>query len=127
MITTLTYEGSSYRNADPEWLIAQGVPVEVVEQAQLYQLKASYTVALENHVDAVAAERDYSSAASLASYTASTNSEWAAEAQTFIEWRDAFWAAAIAKLAEVEAGAPAPGFDALIAELPKITWPDEAD
>ena len=123
MIPKLTYGGSTFRNADPDWLIEKGVPAELVEQAQLDQLKERYTAALDSHVDAVAGERDYSSAVSLASYSASTNSEWAAEAQAFIEWRDAFWAAAIAKLDEVEAGAPAPAFDTLIAELPAIEWP----
>lgn len=87
-------------------------------------LLASYTSAIEAHVDGVAGSRDYSGAVSLASYIASTNAIWAAEAQAFVAWRDDVWQFALAELARVEAGEIQPtALPDLIASLPAITWP----
>ncbi len=83
-----------------------------------------YKRAIEARVEAVAAEKDYSSAVSLASYVASTVPAWAAEAQAFVAWRDAVWAYALAELAKVLGGQrPAPSIEELIAEMPEIAWP----
>lgn len=88
------------------------------------QLLASMTAAIDAHVDDVARSRSYSGAVSLASYVASTNATWAAEAQAFVAWRDAVWSFALAELARVEAGEiQPPALADLIASLPVITWP----
>lgn len=87
---------------------------------------AQFQRAIEVHVDAVAAQRGYSSAVSLASYVASTIPLWQAEAQAFVAWRDAVWAYALTELAKVQGGlrvAPETT-DAFVAELPLIEWPE---
>jgi hypothetical protein len=83
-----------------------------------------YQRALEAHVDAAAAGRSYSSAVSCASYAASTNPAWAAEAQAFIAWRDAIYVAAFSALAEFEGGEAPPTIAAFIADLPVMAWPE---
>lgn len=82
--------------------------------------------AIERHVDAVAAERSYSSAVSLASYVASTNPLWQAEAEAFVAWRDAVWVYALTELAKVQAQERAvpESTAAFVAELPVIAWPE---
>lgn len=83
-----------------------------------------YRIAIENHVDAVAQSRAYSGGVSLASYVASTNPAWAAEAQAFVAWRDGVWAYAYAELDKVQTGQrPQPTVEAFIGELDPIAWP----
>lgn len=83
-----------------------------------------YRLAIQEHVDAVARARHYDSGVSLASYVASTNPLWSAEAQAFVAWRDAVWAYAYTELDKVMAGERAqPTIAEFIAELPAIEWP----
>lgn len=89
---------------------------------QVWSLE-DYQAAVATHVEEVAQARQYSSAASCAGYATSTVPGWAAEAQTFIAWRDEVYLAVYAQLAEVQAGAPAPALQALIDSLPIIAWP----
>jgi len=63
-----------------------------------------YRIAVQAHVDATARARNYDSAVSCASYVASGNTVWAAEAQAFVSWRDAVWAYAFAELGKVQGG-----------------------
>lgn len=85
---------------------------------------ADYRRAVQAHVDRVAQDRLYDNGPSCASYAASTNAGWAAEAAAFIAWRDGVWAQVLATLAAVEAAEIAPPtIAALIAALPQITWP----
>jgi len=80
--------------------------------------------AIQAHVDATARERTFRDGVTLASYVASTNSQWAAEAQAFVAWRDAIWAYAYAELAEVQGGLrPQPSVEEFLTELPTIAWP----
>lgn len=86
---------------------------------------ADYAAAIEAHIDTVAKGRAYSGAVSLASYLASTNPQWAAEAQAFVAWRGAVWIYAYAEMDKVlSAQRPQPTIPELIAELPAITWPE---
>lgn len=87
--------------------------------------QADYQRAVETKIEAVARERLYSNAVSFASYAASTNPTWQAEATTFIAWRDSVWEYAYAQLALVQAGEQAPpsSVEAFIADLPAIVWP----
>lgn len=83
-----------------------------------------YRIAIERHVDAVAQSRNYSGGVSLASYVASTNQVWAAEAQAFVAWRDGVWAYAYAELDKVQNGQrPQPTVEEFIDELDPIVWP----
>jgi len=83
-----------------------------------------YRQAVQGHVDAIAKTRRYDNGYALASYTASTNPVWAAEAQAFVAWRDAVWAHAYTELDKVTSGQrEQPGVAEFIGELPVITWP----
>ncbi len=84
---------------------------------------AAYRAAIMAHVDSTAGQRGYDNAASCAGYVNSTVSAWAAEAATFVAWRDAVWLAAFETLAEVQGGAAPPSIAELIAGLPVIAWP----
>ena len=82
-----------------------------------------YRFAIQRHVDAQAQSRRYDSGNSLASYVASTNEIWAAEAQVFVAWRDAVWLYAYAELEKVMAGErEQPSVEEFIGELPPIEW-----
>lgn len=84
-----------------------------------------FRVAIQSHVDATAQSRRYDSGTSLASYVASSNPAWAAEAQAFVGWRDAVWAYAYAELDTVLAGTRVlPAIEEIIGELPVIEWPE---
>lgn len=83
----------------------------------------TFRSAIQHHVDAQAQSRRYDSGNSLASYVASTNEAWAAEAQIFVAWRDAVWLYAYAELDKVMAGErEQPSVDEFIGELPVIEW-----
>jgi hypothetical protein len=97
------------------------VTLDPVKRAEI--AKRLFHQAIEAHVEATAAERGYSSAASCAGYLNSTIPSWAAEATAFIAWRDSVWAHVFAQLALVEGGQrPEPTVSELVAELPPIVW-----
>lgn len=84
-----------------------------------------YQRAVQRHVDAAARSRGYDSAATCASYIASTVPLWASEAAAFGAWRDAVWVAVLARMVIVQAGQePAPSIADLIADLPVLDWPE---
>jgi len=88
----------------------------------------AFRAAIQSHVDTVATSRRYDSAVSLASYVASNNPVWAAEAQAFVVWRDAVWVYAYAELDKVLNGQRLqPGVGEFISELPAIEWPEEGE
>jgi hypothetical protein len=88
-------------------------------------LTDTFRLAIQRHVDETAQARRYDSGNSLASYVASTNQAWAAEAQAFVAWRDAVWVHAYAELDKVTSGErPVPGIDQFIEELPEMVWPE---
>ena len=68
--------------------------------------------------------RGYDSLMSCASYSASSNPTFAAEAAAAIAWRDAVWTYCYAELAKVEAGQRAIPASAaeFIDELPVLSW-----
>lgn len=83
-----------------------------------------FTVAVQAHLDAVARAKNYDSILSCASYAASTNSTFSAEAVQAIAWRDAVWTYCYAQLADVQANSRSMPVSeaALIAELPSAPW-----
>ena len=88
----------------------------------------AFRAAIQSHVDTVATSRRYDSAVSLASYVASNNPVWAAEAQAFVVWRDAVWVYAYAALDKVLNGQRLqPGVVEFISELPAIEGPEEGE
>lgn len=80
-----------------------------------------YKNAVQAHLDATARSRLYTDGNSLATYTASTNEQWAAEAQAYVAWRDAVWALVYAMWDAPPDPLPTP--EGLIDLLPEITWP----
>lgn len=83
-----------------------------------------YRVAIRDYVDATAQSRNYDNAVSCASYVNSTNTQWAAEAEAFVAWRDAVWAYAFAELEKVQDGTrPQPTIEEFLQELPAMVWP----
>lgn len=81
----------------------------------------NYSTAVQTHLDAAARSRLYTDGNSLATYTASTNPQWAAEAQAFVAWRDAVWAQVYAMWASPPDPVPTPA--EVVAGLPVIEWP----
>jgi hypothetical protein len=87
-------------------------------------LQEQFRAVNQAHVDILAKSRNYDSGNSLASYVASTNAQWAAEAQAFVAWRDAVWLHAYAELDKTLSGErEIPTINQFIGELPVIEWP----
>lgn len=108
--------------ADDGWL-AQQIAVEATSREA--QIVDQYRNAVQAFIDSHASERQYDSGATLASYVNSTIPEWAAEAQTFVIWRDQVWAYALGELDKVKTGQrEQPSVEELLAELPSFIWPD---
>lgn len=85
--------------------------------------KSDYATAIENHLNAVASERGYSSALSAVSYMDDPNPAYAAEGLAFKAWRSAVWTYAYAELTRVQSGERAqPTPSELVGELPSIEW-----
>lgn len=83
-----------------------------------------YAAAIQSHVDATAKSKGYADGVALAGYSTSTIPAWAAEAASFIAWRDQVWIHAYTELAKVQGGQrEQPSIAELVSELPKITWP----
>jgi hypothetical protein len=102
----------------------QIITAEMKAAEALAALQEQFRAAIQAHVDALAKGRNYDSGNSLASYVASTNARWAAEAQAFVSWRDQVWLYAYAELDKAMTGArEIPTIDDFIAELPVIDWP----
>lgn len=105
---------------DLSQLVTAGMKAEAARAA----LARRFRAAIQDHVDAVARSRDYDSDVSLASYAASGNPAWAADAATFVAWRDVVWAGAHAELAAMTAGAREQArIEDFIAGLPAVEWP----
>ena len=83
--------------------------------------KRRVTRAIDRHVEDQAHALEYNSAAHLAGYATSTVTEWQAEAQKFVQWRDDVWQAAIGLLGNADPSDP-PSVEDVIAALPD--WPD---
>lgn len=108
---------------NPESIITSAMKVAQAQAALVEQFKS----AIQDHIDATAAARNYTDGVSLASYVASTVPSWAAEAAAFVAWRDAVWAYAYAEMDRVlNAERPQPSVAEMLSELPAIEWPEPA-
>jgi hypothetical protein len=105
--------------------LAAAVSAVDLPSARLAVLKAAAVSAIDTHVEATARTRGYNSASACASYIMSTNAIWSAEAEVFVAWRDAVWAAAFSLFGSVQSGAATvPTIETVIAGLPVIQWPE---
>ena len=84
-----------------------------------------YTNAIQAMLEKTALSRRYEQGATaFATYVNSKDTEWAAEAQAFVAWRDTVWRYAYQQLDAVQAGdREQPSVEELLAELPEPTWP----
>ncbi|MDH0126693.1 hypothetical protein N7376_22205 [Brucella intermedia GD04153] len=96
---------------------------EMKQATALAAAVETYRKAIQSLIDGKAQEKQYDDGNSLASYVNSTVPEWAAEAQTFVVWRDQVWAYALAELLKVQkAEREQPTVDDFLAELPAFEW-----
>jgi hypothetical protein len=79
---------------------------------------------LDGLMDAAAIERGYKSYDRLITYIHSQHPVWSADAAALVAWRDALWLK-VAELEALPAEEQPTSIEALIAELPQITWPGE--
>lgn len=97
---------------------------ELEEFAPTPQTIETYESAIQSFVDETARARQFRDGVTLASYVASTNPAWAAEAQAFVAWRDEVWAYSYQELARYLAGErQQPSIEQILSELPSVNWP----
>ena len=123
---------TAYDVPDTSWFVldANNVigtrdPATVVPPAPtIAQIIAALESAVTAYVDTVAQRKGYDSAVSCASYSASTNITYAADAATFIAWRDQVWVTCETMLATDTAATPPiiPTEADVIAALPNAPW-----
>lgn len=102
----------------------EGYAEEWVDEVDLLPTITDYENAIQNLVDSTARERQFRDGVTLASYTASTKPNWAAEAQAFVAWRDNVWSYAYGELAKVQDGQrQQPSAEEFLAEIARIAWP----
>lgn len=92
--------------------------------------EADFEEAIQHHLDRTAQARRYRDGFAIAGYVTSAVPQFAAEAQAFIEWRDAVWLYAYAELDKVTAEPPqraVPTIEDFIGELPPMRWPQEGE
>ncbi len=85
---------------------------------------AEFEEAIQKIVDDTARSKQFRDGVTLASYTASTNAVWKAQAETFVAWRDHVWGHAYAELEKVLSGQrERPSVPEFLAEVSSINWP----
>lgn len=105
--------------------VTYNVPTAPLPEEQQAQLLAEYEVAIQALVDSKPKERRFRDGVTMASYVASTQPQWAAEAQAFVAWRDQVWLYAYAELEKVMTGQrEQPTVEEFLEELPKLDWPE---
>lgn len=82
-----------------------------------------YKRAFDANLDAVAQSKLYDNRVTIATYSGSSNPQWASEAVAFIAWRDAAILSMFAQLEAVRNGGPQPTVAEFLAALPAIDWP----
>ncbi len=93
-------------------------------EEQQATLLATFTAAIQTHLDTFARTRNYDNIMSAATYATSTLSKFATEGQYAVEARDATWAKGYEIMGAVTAGLrPMPTWEDVAAELPALAWP----
>lgn len=116
--------GNRHRRMIAEWEAAGNTIPPYAPPAPTLE---DYETAIQAVIDATAREKLFRDGVTLASYTASTNPQWAAEAIAFVAWRDGVWAYAYTELAKVQAGQrDQPTVEEFLIEIEPIVWPTPA-
>lgn len=116
-------EWHSTDQTQPTWAEINDLAAQIEAEAPMKDFIKAFALAIQRYIDATAKSKDYGDGVLLASYDSSTNATWAAEAQTFIAWRDAVWTYAFGELEKVKSNQRSqPTIAALIEELPQIVW-----
>lgn len=83
----------------------------------------NYTNVVQALLDTCAQSRGYDNIISACTYATSSNTNFKAEGQACVEWRDAVWAKCYEILANVQNGVRyPPTLDELLLELPEMVW-----
>jgi len=111
-------------DCQPGWKYIDGqfIAPEQPKPTKEQQLKL-FDMSIQNYIDGTAASKSYSNGVSCASYYSSSNTQWKAEANVFIAWRDRVWENFEIERIAIDAGADVPDTNAFIASLPQIVWP----
>ena len=123
---------TAYDVPDTSWFVldANNVigtrdPATVVPpQPTIQQIIAVLEVAVQVYIDSIAEKREYDNGVSCASYAASTNATFAADAKAFIAWRDSVWTTCQnIENTDLSAVPPiVPTSEQVIAALPAAPW-----
>lgn len=106
-----------------KWL--SGVIV-VVNPPEIAPAITDYENAIHNLVDSIAREKQFRDGVTLASYIGSTVPVWAAQAQTFVAWRDAVWQYVYQQLEQFQLGLrEQPSVADFLTEIPAIDWNEQ--
>lgn len=88
------------------------------------EILATYTAAIQVHLDDFAKSRGYDGILSACTYASSTVPKFASEGQCCVNARDNTWAASYTILADVESATRTmPTIAEMLAELPLLAWP----
>ncbi|WP_246680004.1 MULTISPECIES: hypothetical protein [unclassified Mesorhizobium] len=110
-----------HRQAIEAWVAAGG---EIAPYVAPPPSMDDYSIAIQLHLDATAATRQYDSIQTAVTYRGDSNPVFAAEADALFAWRSSVWTYATEELARVMAGERTqPTVVAFIAELPEMVWP----
>lgn len=107
-------------NADYQAYAAWSQSGNIAQASAPATSAADVQAAVAAHIDSVARGRGFDGAADCASYQASANAGWRADANAFVSWRDGIWSTTLTAL---DASAALPSGPAFVASLPAITWP----
>lgn len=92
--------------------------------AEQQRIIAELTAVVQNHLDTTARQRNYDGILSACTYATSANTQFAAEGQACVQWRDACWFTCYGVMNAVRVGGRAiPTAAELLAELPPMVWP----
>ena len=124
--TRIIHNGQTGAQTIETYEIPDPTPEELAaaELAEQQRIIRDLTTAVQAHLDATARTRNYDGILSACTYATSTNSQFAAEGQACVRWRDACWFACYGVMNSVQLGGrEMPTSEQLIAELPLMVWP----
>ena len=102
-------------------LLAQSAQYEPIYNLFVFTEQGKQLI--QNTIDSTAQSQQYANGLSCASYAESTNPTWAAQAKSFIAWRDSIYVYALQVQSNIQQGQLAPTKEEFIAGFPVMVWP----